>query len=119
MAPSYPPQRGVQNFNGRQFQQQGQTKANQASVGSVLARSHFSGQPTTVAPTDPSLYQWDRLSTEQQQAVLRTIRLSQRGGMSRVMRVVVGLLVFLGLLAAFAVLALLVFHLGGITTLGL
>lgn len=75
------------------------------------------GQSPTVGGTDPSLYEWDRLSTEQQQAVLRTIRLSQHGGMSGALRVAVVLLVVLGLLAAFAVLALLVFHLGGITVI--
>lgn len=72
------------------------------------------GQTPAPSRTDPALYQWDHLSTEQQEAVLHMIHFNQRGGMSRmsrVMRVTLTVLVVVGLLAAFVLLALMILHL--------
>lgn len=64
--------------------------------------------------TDPSLYQWDRLTTAQQQAVLRTIRMSQRGRRGQVVLMVLVALTIVGLLVVCVLMMLWMLHHGGV-----
>lgn len=75
-------------------------------------RQGASASYTPAPGTDPTMYSWDRLSTEQQEAVLRAVSRARVGRRGRTMRAIIIGIALVVVLAALVYVGLFVLHAG-------